>query len=443
MEQTAIKSGAPPNPPSSMSTAITANPERLRPLGKDKSLPLRCLEVVASLRVTVVLFTLSIILVYYGTWAQKEAGIWTVVNQYFRSALVWIPLKIVFMHAIEIGGSIPFPGGWFLGTLLLINLLAAHAVRFKMTWKRSGILLIHSGLIVMMLGELITGLYAIEGHMFIMESTQTNWVEHDRTPELAIVDRSDPKADKEFIVPVGRLKQAALAIDGKPTDGGGVIQDDKLPFDVEVVDFMFNTDWAEPNDKNPATTGIGLRRTAKPRPETTGVDQEQRIESQSAYVTLKEKGTGKSLGTFLVSTWFSYLQRPMEEVVVNGKRYGIALRMERDYRDYAIQLIEFRHDKYVGTEIAKNFSSAVRITDLDNPDKDGRKVLIKMNHPLFYQGETFYQANLHPLTTGTVLQVVRNPGWWMPYISCVLVTFGMMVHFGLHLFSFLQRRLAA
>jgi len=41
---------------------------------------------------------------------------------------------------------------------------------------------------------------------------------------------------------------------------------------------------------------------------------------------------------------------------------------------------------------------------------------------------------------GTVLQVVQNPGAEMPYIACALVCLGMLVHFGLHLGSFLQRR---
>ena len=53
-------------------------------------------------------------------------------------------------------GSFPFPGGWLLGSVLLVNLLAAHAIRFKLSWKRSGILLLHAGIILMMIGEFIT-----------------------------------------------------------------------------------------------------------------------------------------------------------------------------------------------------------------------------------------------------------------------------------------------
>ena len=41
---------------------------------------------------------------------------------------------------------------------------------------------------------------------------------------------------------------------------------------------------------------------------------------------------------------------------------------------------------------------------------------------------------------GTILQVVRNPGWLLPYVSCIFVAVGMLVHFGIHLIGFLSRR---
>ena len=64
-----------------------------------------------------------------------------------------------------------------------------------------------------------------------------------------------------------------------------------------------------------------------------------------------------------------------------------------------------------------------------------------MNHPLSYNGETFYQQAFLPLDWGTRLQVVRNPGWIMPYLSCAMVSFGMLIHFGLHLSKFLRIRM--
>jgi len=65
-----------------------------------------------------------------------------------------------------------------------------------------------------------------------------------------------------------------------------------------------------------------------------------------------------------------------------------------------------------------------------------------MNNPLRHAGETFYQASFSPDERGTVLQVVRNPGWLLPYISCTMVTIGMLVHFGVRFAGSVRRKVA-
>jgi hypothetical protein len=65
-----------------------------------------------------------------------------------------------------------------------------------------------------------------------------------------------------------------------------------------------------------------------------------------------------------------------------------------------------------------------------------------MNNPLRYAGETFYQASFDADDHGSVLQVVHNPTWLTPYLSCVLVATGLVIQFLSHLVPFLKRRLA-
>jgi hypothetical protein len=129
----------------------------------------------------------------------------------------------------------------------------------------------------------------------------------------------------------------------------------------------------------------------------------------------------------------------LQRVDTRDRTYGIALRYTRTYLPFELHLIDFSHDTFTGTSIAKNFSSDVRIID---PDRGtDREVRIWMNNPLRYAGRTFYQASYKPDGTGTVLQVVRNPGWLMPYLSCVLVTLGMTWHFLQSITVFLRRRM--
>ena len=73
------------------------------------------------------------------------------------------------------------------------------------------------------------------------------------------------------------------------------------------------------------------------------------------------------------------------------------------------------------------------------PGED-RDALIFMNQPLRYDGKAFYQASFGKGDTLSVLQVVENPGWLLPYISCVLVAAGLVIHFLLTLFRSLKRR---
>ena len=135
----------------------------------------------------------------------------------------------------------------------------------------------------------------------------------------------------------------------------------------------------------------------------------------------------------------AYLARP-QEISHAGRTYQIALRPERYYKPFSLHLQEFRHDKYPGTDIPKNFSSRVRILHADT--KEDREVLIYMNNPLRYGGETYYQASFDTDDQGSILQVVRNPSWLTPYLSCVLVGLGLVVQFLTHLIPFLKRRMA-
>ena len=120
----------------------------------------------------------------------------------------------------------------------------------------------------------------------------------------------------------------------------------------------------------------------------------------------------------------------------------MALRFKRYYTPYDIKLIDFKHDKFQGTEKARNFSSLVILRDRATGAE--REVNIWMNHPLRTHGKTYFQASFDPENDrATVLQVVRNPGWVTPYISCALVGLGLLIQFLTHLFSFNRKRKAA
>ncbi len=457
----------------------------------------------ASLKITVVLFALALFLILAGTLAQVDYGIWTVMADYFRTFIAQIELQIFMPNAwaknlnlIRDDGSVatvPFFGGYTLGLAMMINLIAAHAIRFKVSaegqrllvgtigsviglgvivysilisshtlwpfksplqfWpvlglstaglivltvpslllygKRTGIVLLHAGVIMMLVNEAVTGLGAVEGQMAIEQRGTSNYVYDIERAELAIIDIANPSGEKVIAVPDDQLQ-----------DVGRVIRDERLPFDIKVVKYMKNSRLIEVeaagSAKNPATKGrLGQAYIAEPLEVGKGTDSNMKADIGSVYLTLLKKGGSEELGTYLFTTHREY----MEPIVHDGYVLKANMRFAREYKPYSIHLLEFRHDKFVGTNKPRNFSSRVLLIDDDHPQ--GREVTIRMNEPLRYKGETFFQSSF--LTEagndalGTVLQVVRNPGWLIPYIACMVVSLGMIMHFALTLSKFVKK----
>src|SRR6478609_8098326 len=106
----------------------------------------RLWKFLTSLRLTVVLLGFCILLVFVGTVAQADEGLYEAQARYFKH---WFVFGLSFF-----GNHIPLalPGGYLLGTGLLINLLAAHIQRFQWTWKKAGIQLTHFGVILLLVG---------------------------------------------------------------------------------------------------------------------------------------------------------------------------------------------------------------------------------------------------------------------------------------------------
>lgn len=374
----------------------------------------------SSLKLTVVLLALSIILIFWATLAQVKLGVWGVQENFFRTFFVLQKIP---------GTSIPvpvFPGGYFLGSLLLINLVAAHINRFKFTWRKAGIQLTHFGLILLLLGELFTSLWQQDYQLRLDEGQTKNYSESFHDQELAITDTTDPKFDDVVVVP-----DSILAHHGE-------IQHPKLPFRVVVRAYYPNatpqTRSQVPNDPVPAATmGFGKDFTVIPMPITYRQDQ-----SNLAAAVVELIGPQGSLGTWLLSAHPFVRPQAFE---YDGRQFTLSLRFARNYKPFSLTLLELRHDVYPGTEIPKNFSSRIRLTTPDG--HEDREVLIYMNNPLRYGGLTFYQYQMDSANGYSVLQVVRNPSWMLPYVSCVLMMLGLLIQFGISLFRFIAKRRTA
>jgi hypothetical protein len=371
-----------------------------------------------SLKLTVVLLVLSMVLIFWATIAQVQLGIWGVQEKFFHAFFVLEKIP---------GTAIPvpvFPGGYLIGGLLLLNLVAAHTYRFRLEARKTGILLTHAGLILLLVGELLSGLLQVESQLRLDEGETKNYSESYRLNELALVDTTDPKFNEVVAIP-----EAVIA-------DGGVIQHPRLPFQIRLRDYYPNA-MLQMKEQAPnaapaiATTGIGPRVALVPLPLTYKQDERN---APAANVELV--GTEGSLGTWLVSPLLGMPQ----SFTYQGRTWEITLRFKRYYRPFAVTLLKFTHDKYAGTDIPKDFASRIRLQTGDG--REDREVRIYMNNPLRYAGLTFYQAGFDNDDHTTILQVVHNPGWLVPYISCGMIGLGLVIQFGLHLTGFIRKRSA-
>jgi hypothetical protein len=370
-----------------------------------------------SLRLTVVLLALSIMLVFFATLDQVHLGVWGIQHKWF----------FTFIVVQEINGlPVPvFPGGYFIGGLLLINLVAAHIYRFRLTWKKSGIQLAHFGIILLIASQFFTGLEQRESQLQFRLNETRRYSEDFRLNELAVIDATDPKFDDVVAIPESLLKQ------DEP------VQSPKLPFRIvpklyypnSVVQMRSQAPNAPPT---PATMDIGTQLAVTPQPLT--YKEEERNMPVACVELIGPEG---SLGTWLVSPWIDEPQT----FDYAGRTWQLVMRFKRYYTPYSMTLLQLKNDVYPGTDIPKNFSSQVRIQDDDG--KSDRDVLIYMNSPLRYGGLTYYQYQMNKADGLSVLQVVRNPSWRLPYLACLLVALGLVIQFGLHLTGFFRKRAAA
>ena len=472
------------------------------------------LKPLASLKLTVVLFALAIFLVLTGTLAQIHKDIWEVVRDYFRTPVAWIEFRVFFpksffmgtplenLTEIKEGYGFPFPGGWLIGGAMVVNLLAAHATRFKVqsTGKR-----LKLGLVVIGIGCAITTAVVLVGSL---QSGQENQLLQD-WPSLRILFQlfqgglaggvllagclmvfrkragivllhggvalvmfnellvgvaaiegqlSIPEGDTvNYVIDVRAVELAIvdtsdpdqdsviavpLVEEGVPTHflKNGQVKHPDLPFEIEIVEFFRNSQQLQTlSQPDSRFRGAGRTIEIKEARAGTGTDTGGEVDISSAQVRLT--ATNQSdLGLWLVSQQL----KPQTVTITGGKKYEVSLRFKRTYVPWSMHLVDVRFDKYIGTQTARNYSSDVRLVDKGRNVE--RLVHIWMNNPLRFAGSTFYQSSVNSDTDGnqvTGLQVVTNTGWMIPYVACMIVVIGMGYQFTVSLSRFQGRRTRA
>ena len=177
----------------------------------------------SSLRLTVVLLALSLIIIFFGTMAQEPMGLNIAVDRYFKSWFVdqvameagviktaqlfgfqWPPVTPE--QILGDRGWPVFPGGYLVGTLLLVNLLTAHYARFELSAKKAGIFLTHIGIITLLLGQLFTDILQVESFVSMERGDRRNYSISFDDNELVFMHPMEGGSNRVVSIPEQMLR---------------------------------------------------------------------------------------------------------------------------------------------------------------------------------------------------------------------------------------------
>ncbi|MDP6569854.1 MAG: cytochrome c biogenesis protein ResB [Candidatus Marinimicrobia bacterium] len=344
-------------------------------------------------RIFVITIVWMMVLVFAGTIAQKDMGLFAAQNKFFSSWIVWL-------------WYFPFPGGRLTMVIITVNLLFFFFNKSIWKLKKLGIVILHIGGILLLVGGGLTAIYSTEGNMIIDEGAYSDFVEDYHNMELAVVNTTHQKFDSYTVFDQPMLKN------------GKELHHLHLPFKMKVLNFYKN---CEPirRDTDPGVHYKGMMKNFTLSNQPVAKEDNR----NRPGILLEISGTGTTTdgiyGLFLG-------QSIPQSITVHNDLFELAFRRQRTYLPFSIELIDFKKVLHPGTNMAKSYSSEVNLIE----NGIGKKKLIQMNEPLRHGGYTFYQASFmegqHRETT--VLAAVKNYGRMFPYISSIIMCIGLLFH---------------
>ncbi len=342
------------------------------------------------------------VLVFVGTIAQKDLGLYEAQQRFFSCWIAWL-------------GFFPSPGGRTLLMLMTINITFFMLKPTFWSIKKAGIIITHMGVVLLLVGGGVTTWFSSEGNMVIEEGHASNFIVDLFSKELIIVDSRKIEYDEVTTINDKLLKRK------------GIVEHVSLPFNIEVLEYYIN---CEP-----------IRRVEVAGKEYKGLAQNfylneielnKEVELNRTGITFRVSNTGYIYSLFLDQ------QIPQTIKISNNEEYTVVLRRKRTHLPFTLHLNDFKKTLHPGTDIAKSFSSDVILQD----ENISRPVLIRMNEPLRYKKYTFYQSSFNEGPNGdtTILAVVKNYGRLFPYISSLTISLGILIHMILRFPIIFKRR---
>lgn len=341
------------------------------------------------------------ILLVIGTIAQKEIGLYAAQREFFGSFVVFL-------------GPIPFPAGLTLMGLFLINLLAKFLFRSTWSWQKSGTIISHFGVLILVAGGAVTAFDSQEGFLTIEEGRSSSTIEDYHARDLVITHISADGKDKSvlFTLPHTSLRE-----------GLRLAPDAIKPVSLRIDRYCYNC----AIERRPEESQDGWERPGKFMM-LVPVPADPQDEKNMAGIEFTALAQGRHDTKHL--TFDGFPKPPVIPAPDTKGGYQVTIERAKRPLPFSVTLESFDRDVHPGTDMAKSYASRVVVTDA----KNGLSfpAIIEMNEPLRYRGYTLYQSSFDESGERpfTVLTVVKNRGRIFPYIASLLIAVGLLIHLG-------------
>jgi hypothetical protein len=372
----------------------------------------------ASYGLSCILFLMLFLLTFLGTLYQADNGLYEAQKKYFESFYL---IHWAFDEAIPI----PMLGGYAVMALLAINMTLGGFVRARIGWVKTGVIITHLGIVLLLVGSVVTYHASESGYLKFAEGETKDHFVSFYDWEIAVSEHSNSVRKKEYIVPQTQFVGLQDAAQRR-----FLFAD--LPFEFAVSGYAPNARARQAAQESlPAGTRVaeGYHLVSRPK--------ELQAESNlaGAYGSILSPG-GEVLQEGIL--WAGRSQPFTFEL--EGRRFTAELRHRRFPLPFALHLDTFSHEFYPGTGTPKVFRSDV--TKIEGGSSE--TIEISMNKPLRHLGYTFYQSSYGKVSQGgeamySQLSVVRNPTDQWPLYACLVITLGMALHFAYRLSRHLKR----
>lgn len=378
---------------------------------------------------TTVLVFLTIVTLF-GTLDQVYLGLYGAVQKYFQSWFIVSDL----LPSAGIPIPIPLPGGLLLMILLFINMTLGALVHVRKRVRGIPNLITHIGILFLLVSGFVTFIAKNDGYIALFPGQTSNQIRSYKTWQVEILEFNDEqKPVRAHVIPWEKLK----GIGG----GNRSFESKDLPFTVKIDTFLRNSTPMPSNAPLAARGGAREINGFKLVPAKKEKEEERNFPGCFATII----ADGEEVTEMILSGYSSNLMAGESSRVagfeVGGKQYGLQLVKTSWPLDYFVKLDRFIFEKHPGTDQPRNYES--RITRLETPDEEGKKVAIRMNEPMRYSGFVVFQESYgqHPETGEYYSQfaISDNPSDQWPTIALTIMGIGLTCHFLWKLFEYMNK----